>query len=165
MSEYASPFVKNFVSRTNAVIQNYVGELDATVLINCLLGMLVVPFETSGEKLAEEQIEFRIGEILNKVKSDGRYIDYGKRNSAYTLIRHLRNSIAHFHIDPIHENGEVWGFSFTGYAANKICEMTGDICSFKNEINSRSSKVFLIKLSIDEIKRLSSIICESIIDL
>lgn len=165
MSEYASPFVKDFVCRTNAVIQDYVGEFDATVLLNCLLGMLVVPFETCGEKLVEEQICSRIKEIQNEVKRDGRYNDYGKKNSAYTLIRHLRNSIAHFHVDPIHENGEVWGFSFTGYAANKICETTGDICSFKNEINSKSSKVFLIKLSIDEIKRLSSIICESIIDL
>lgn len=164
MSEYASPFVKDFVCRTNTAIQKYEGEYDATVLLNCLLGMLVVPFETSCDILEDERTNQKIEDFINEIKESGRYNDYGKRNSAYTLIRHLRNSIAHFHIRPIHENGIVWGFAFTGYAANKICEFTGETCSFKNEINSKSPKMFSISLRIEEIKTLSSIICEVIIN-
>lgn len=45
MAEYCRPIEKSFVCRTNKLIQEYKGRYDATMLLNCLLGLLVVPFE------------------------------------------------------------------------------------------------------------------------
>lgn len=165
MSKYASPFVKDFMSRTNSVIQEYSGEYDATILLNCLLGMVVIPFEMHRDAFESEWLERKIEDFLEEIKSKGRYLDHGKKNSAYSVVRHLRNAIAHGHIKPVHQDELVWGFLFTTFASNKMCDLTGEHCYYKNEISTNAPKVFTLELSIEEIKRISSIIDEFVANL
>lgn len=43
--EYDAEFAPSFMGRTLALATDYEGPLDATLLINCLLGLLIVPNE------------------------------------------------------------------------------------------------------------------------
>ena len=43
---YKSKFELDFMSRSREIIEQYQGPYDATLLINCMLGLLVVPKET-----------------------------------------------------------------------------------------------------------------------
>ena len=40
---YNSNFERAFIERSLALVQEYKGPFDATLLLNCLLGLLVVP--------------------------------------------------------------------------------------------------------------------------
>ena len=45
--EYRDEFERDFMLRTLDIIKDYQGKYDATLVINCLLGLLIVPRETS----------------------------------------------------------------------------------------------------------------------
>ncbi|HWE72244.1 MAG TPA: HEPN family nuclease [Stellaceae bacterium] len=40
---YNSPFQQDFIERSLRIIEQYNGPYDATLLINCLLGLVLVP--------------------------------------------------------------------------------------------------------------------------
>src|SRR4051794_33161821 len=40
---YVGPFEREFMKRTLTIVKEYQGEYDATLLLNCLLGLLIVP--------------------------------------------------------------------------------------------------------------------------
>ena len=44
--EYKQEFELDFMSRTREIIEQYKEPYEATLLINCMLGLLVVPKET-----------------------------------------------------------------------------------------------------------------------
>lgn len=54
--EYAEQFELDFMRRTLEVLDTYRGEYDATILVNCLLGLLIVPKEKSFEKIPDSPI-------------------------------------------------------------------------------------------------------------
>ena len=43
---YNSDFERAFIERSLTLVQEYRGPFDATLLLNCLLGLLVVPKES-----------------------------------------------------------------------------------------------------------------------
>lgn len=53
---YLSDFERSFSEHTLAVVEAYSGEYDATLLINCLLGLLVVPKEGPCQHLTHHQV-------------------------------------------------------------------------------------------------------------
>ncbi len=110
--EYESEFAKSFMSRTIEIAKDYKGPHDATLLINCLLGLLIVPKEVLMEGVPEVPFE-NWGIHPSSVKNFGK-CDYGYEHkpSLRQLVRRLRNSVAHFKIEPIHINKEVTGFKF-----------------------------------------------------
>ena len=79
MSEYASPFVKSFISRTNHAIQNYDGNYDATILLNGLLGMLIIPFEKHPDIFENYSVSSEIMQLFAELNEDGRYKTFGHR--------------------------------------------------------------------------------------
>ena len=162
MSEYASPFVKDFISRTNKIIQNYNEEYDATILLNGLLGMLVIPFEKHPHIFDSHSASSEITRLFAELEKNNRYNSFGRCYAAYDIIRILRNAIAHFNVMPVSENGNVWGFAFSSYEVNKECQITGEVCRFKNEYVRNARKNFSCKMSIEEIKVLASIINEQV---
>ncbi len=121
--EFAEEFERDFMKRTLQLLMDYPGEYEATLLLNCLLGLLVVPKETSLEKIPTDPIsEFhKWGISPESIKSFGRM----NRTNQYPetlrgVVYNLRNSVAHFRIRPVEENSRVRGFSFTdmnGFAA------------------------------------------------
>lgn len=113
--EYGPKFARDFMHRTLTIAQEYVGPFEATLPINCLLGLLVVPKETLIDKIPQSPFE-RLSDwgILPKsIKRFGK-CDYGHEHSPNLrqLVRRMRNAVAHFRIDPVHKGGEVAAFSF-----------------------------------------------------
>ena len=113
--EYEPDFVKSFMRRTAAIIKEYNGPLDATMLVNCLLGLLVVPRESLFLKIPDVPFDalssWGIGP--SSIKKFG-VCDYGCEHepTLRQLVRRLRNAVAHFNVHPMHSNGEVSGFRF-----------------------------------------------------
>lgn len=113
--EYDRDFTRSFMQRTLSLARDYDGPLDATLLINCLLGLLIVPKEalmgkvptTPFESLREWGIE------PSSIRHVGR-CEYGcdHRPNLRQLVRRLRNAVAHFRIEPFHQSGQVAGYSF-----------------------------------------------------
>ena len=113
--EYDSDFAKSFMRRTLEIAQQYQGPYDATLLVNCLLGLLVVPKESLIEKIPQDSFDKLSdwGMDPRSIKHFGK-CDYGHAHqpNLRQLVRRLRNAVAHFRIDPVHVDGQVSGFRF-----------------------------------------------------
>lgn len=121
--EFSDKFEKDFMLRTLEIVQSYKGEYDATLILNCLLGLLVVPRETSFEKIPEDNIDniAKWGIKRNSIRKIGKPTNVmEKPDTLRGLVYNLRNSVSHFQFRPIHKNYVVEGFSFktrTGFFA------------------------------------------------
>lgn len=113
--EYDPDFARSFMRRTLTLARDYDGPLDATLLINCLLGLLIVPKEALVEKIPTTPFESlqEWGINPNSIRRVGR-CEYGHehRPNLRQLVRRLRNAVAHFRIEPNHEAGQVVGYNF-----------------------------------------------------
>lgn len=114
--EYAEKFEADFMDRKLVLLKEYKGPSDATLLLNCLLGLLIVPKETSISKIPED----RLDKLAKWGLSSATSIQFGKdsvgRSHPETirqLVWSLRNAVAHFHIVPCARNGECKGFCFS----------------------------------------------------
>jgi hypothetical protein len=127
---YNSDFQRAFVERSLLIIKEYKGPYDATILLNCLLGLVIVPNKLCFNSLPTDPLD----EFNDKwdipysaIVSSGDYSNspkYNPDNLPYNFrlfVRDLRNAIAHFHFSPIPETGEVEAFKFwserNGFAA------------------------------------------------
>lgn len=113
--EYEPDFARSFMGRTLTLARDYNGPLDATLLINCLLGLLIVPKEALIDKIPMTPFESLQdwGINPNSIRRVGR-CEYGDehRPNLRQLVRRLRNAVAHFRVEPKHEAGQVVGYSF-----------------------------------------------------
>lgn len=165
MAEYCKPIEKSFVCRTNKLIQEYNGKYDATMLLNCLLGLLVVPFEKYNDRFKDEERTTVIRAMFDQLQADGRYDCYGNNYDDFGILRCLRNAIAHFHVENISNLGVITGFKFVAYSMDKYCDETRTICRYKNVQSEIKNVVFSAELSIDNIKELASLIKCFVLDL
>ena len=114
---YLSNFERSFSEHTLAVVEAYSGEYDATLLINCLLGLLVVPKETMLNAIPETPLSglSAWGIEPSSIKTTGQ--SKGKNdpdpNTLRGLVFNMRHAVAHFRIKPIPSKGEVQAFEFT----------------------------------------------------
>jgi hypothetical protein len=112
---YNSDFERAFIERSLTLVQEYSGPFDATLLLNCLLGLLVVPKESCLaaiplDPIAElEKWGIQPSAIKTFGKSNG--VNDDPRNLR-GLVWRLRNSVAHFRFKPVPERGEVVAFNF-----------------------------------------------------
>lgn len=113
--EYDENFTRSFMKRTLSLARDYDGPLDATLLINCLLGLLIVPKEALIEDIPTTPFESlqEWGINPSSIKMVGR-CEFGHENNPNLrqLVRKLRNAVAHFRIEPRHESGRVVGYIF-----------------------------------------------------
>ena len=165
MAEYCKPIEKSFVCRTNKLIQEYSGRYDATLLLNCLLGLLVVPFEKYNNCCKDEERTSVIRDMFDQLQADGRYNSYGYDYDDFGILRYLRNSIAHFNVESICEGGIITGFKFYAYSMDKYCDETESTCRYKNVPSETKNVVFCAELSINNIKELASLIKCFVLDL
>jgi len=97
----------DFVKRTLQLINSYKGEYEVTLLINCCLGLLILPKERHYAKIPSKTIP-ESGAIWG-ITRNSLVVDCP--NCGYNLIevlRHLRNGICHFKIDAEPNNsGEI----------------------------------------------------------
>ncbi|WP_418647906.1 HEPN family nuclease [Thauera butanivorans] len=115
---YLSNFERSFSEHTLAIVEEgYSGEYDATLLINCLLGLLVVPKETMLHAIPDTPLSElkKWGIEPSSIKATGQA--KGKNdpdpNTLRGLVFNMRHSVAHFRIKPIPSEGEVEAFEFT----------------------------------------------------
>ena len=136
--EYEPNFAKSFMRRTLEIARDYAGPYDATLLVNCLLGLLIVPKEALIEKVPATPFQSLADWGINptSIKSPGR-CEYGHEHSPNLrqLVRRMRNAVAHFRIEPYPKTGQVQGFSFK------------DKNGFNAEISLDELQQFVIKLS------------------
>lgn len=136
--EYEPEFTKSFMSRTLVIVNEYQGPYDATLLINCMLGLLVLPKETLLNKLPDAPFDqfSQCGIQPNSIKNHGR-CDYGHPHelNRRQLIRRMRNAVSHFRVEPFQSPGNVQGFEFK------------DQNGFHAKLTLQELKEFVIKLS------------------
>lgn len=113
--QYEPEFARNFMHRTLVIAQTYEGQFDATLLLNCLLGLLVVPKEALLDKIPKDSLD----QFLTWGISPSSIKCYGKCDQGYEhppnlrqLVRRMRNAVAHFRVEPKHNDGLVTAFSF-----------------------------------------------------
>ena len=113
---YLSDFERSFSEHTLAVVQEYTGEYDATLLINCLLGLLVLPKETMLNAVPETCLSdlkcwgIDPTSIRTPGTAPGRNDPDPK--TLRGLVANLRHSVAHFRIQPVPKEGPVTAFEF-----------------------------------------------------
>lgn len=112
---YNSDFERAFIERSLTLVQEYKGPFDATLLLNCLLGLLVVPKESCLAAIPQVPItelkEWGIDPkaITSFGRSDGPNND---PQNLRGLVWRLRNAVAHFRFKPVPSRGEVTAFNF-----------------------------------------------------
>lgn len=158
MAQFCKPIEKSFVCRTNTLIQEYnKTNLDATFLLNCMLGLLVVPFEKYNNDLKCEERTSVIRDMFDQLQADGKYNDYKNDYSDFDILRNLRNAIAHFNVDAILEKGDIEGFRFVSYEMSKSCPEDGKYCDYVN-VPDKEDVVFSAELTLKQIKELAGYI-------
>ena len=151
---YNSDFERDFIQRSLDLVKEYKGSRDATLLLNCLLGLVVVPNETCLGKLPKDRIDDsgKWGISPDAIqcwgswdKADGKSqcencdwpLQNGRKNptTLRTLVKHLRNAVTHFRFRPISERGEVKAFHF--------CDRSG----FRAEVELSELREFVERLA------------------
>ena len=113
---YLSNFERSFSEHTLHLVRGYDGPYDATLMVNCLLGLLVVPKETVLDAIPEAPLSDlpRWGIQRSSIKCAGRPTKTNPNpESLRGLVANLRHSVAHFRIRPAPDKGEVHSFEFT----------------------------------------------------
>jgi hypothetical protein len=112
---YDSEFERCFLKRTLQIVSEYNGQLEATLLLNCLLGLLIVPKEKLFDLIPSKDISSFEDWGISKstIKQWGKCSEgHEHRPTLNQLIRHLRNAVAHFKVKPISGNGDILAFEF-----------------------------------------------------
>lgn len=131
---------KEFVSRTKKLIEDYKGEFEVTLLINCCIGLLVLPKEKHLKSIPDITIEENgqtWGLSRNSISTDCETCGYKLRN----VIRRIRNGICHFKVKTIPDG-------------------SGEIV--KVEIRDRGR--FRVTLSVDELRELTNSVADHVIN-
>lgn len=141
--QFDRQFERDFMRRTLKLVHEYEGPYDATLLLNCLLGLLIVPKETSLEQIPTDPIS----KLAEWGISPSSIKNFGKKNKKNQypetlrgIVYSLRNSIAHIRVRPTDDNRQVKGFVFT------------DLSGFNASIDLDEVRVFVEKLA-DHLER------------
>ena len=113
---YLDNFEHSFMEHTLEIVQGYKGPFEATILINCLLGLLVVPKETSLEAIPLDPLTDlpKWGIRTDSIESVGKATRANPQPETIRgLVHNLRNSVAHFRLKPIPQSSLVRAFEFT----------------------------------------------------
>ena len=135
---FKSDFDRAFMKRSLEIVQTYNGPYDATILLNCLLGLLIVPKERCLKAIPLDSID----DLAEWGISPSAIQDFGTTNGKdddpHTLrgiVWHLRNAVAHFRFEPGPPTGEVKAFYFS------------DGSGFKARIDLAEMRAFVERLA------------------
>lgn len=127
---YLSNFERSFSEHTLRLVQDYKGPYDATLIVNCLLGLLVVPKETMLAAIPQDSLSDlpKWGISETAIKHPGRPTGTNPRpDTLRGLVANLRHAVAHFRVKPVPETGTVHSFDYkndTGlHAVISVAEM------------------------------------------
>jgi hypothetical protein len=113
--EYGADFERVFLRRTVKVLESYTGLYEATLLLNCFVGLMIVPDEKLFDEIPLSPLAATPDWGLNATCIGS----YGKPNgkkpqpeSIRGVVHSIRNAVAHSNFSPVHDNGEVSAFHF-----------------------------------------------------
>ena len=117
-------FERDFIVRTLDIIRKYEKyvpqkeQFEVTLLINCLLGLLILPKERCYINIPKTKINELIGWGLSEehIISWGdrpRSIDSNYHETVLEVVHKMRNSIAHLRVIPISDNNEIKSLQFS----------------------------------------------------
>ena len=112
---YLGEFDRAFMRHTLSLLDAYDGDHDATMLVNCLLGLLVVPKETVLEAIPEAPLSELAAWGINPASiraSGAAYRGNPHPETLRGLVIGLRHAVAHFRIRPLPDTGEVESFEY-----------------------------------------------------
>ncbi len=141
---YLSDFERSFSQHTLAIVEAYSGEYDATLLINCLLGLLVVPKETMMHAIPETPLSElkKWGIEPSCIKATGEL--KGKNDpdpkTLRGLVFNMRHAVAHFRIKPIPSDGEVQAFQFKNDRGLHAEVPLAELCEFVKRLSAHLKK-------------------------
>ncbi len=105
--EYPNGIEIDFIKRTLELINSYSGNNDVTLLINCCLGLLVLPKEKHFKSIPIEEIPLK-GKLWGLSRKS---VNVGCPVCGYQLsdvIRRIRNGVCHFKVKTIPDgSGEI----------------------------------------------------------
>lgn len=134
-------FKHEFVERTLHLMQEYGAEYEATLLLNCLLGLIVLPHESMESQIPDEPIanleEWGIPlSAIRKFERCPCNDNYPK--TVRQFVECLRNAVAHFDVTPRHENRSVAGFIFKGRHGFSADICLDDLRKFVTRLSERA---------------------------
>jgi hypothetical protein len=136
--EYEDEFERDFMRRTLRIVQDYSGPSDATLLLNCLVGLLIVPKERFLDRIPLDPLS----SLQNWGISPSSIHEAAKTTKANPapetlrgIVHSLRNAVAHSRFEPLHRDGLVDGFRFS------------DLSGFRAEIPVAELQVFVERLA------------------
>lgn len=112
---YVGEFDRAFMRHTLRILEKYDGEFDATLLVNCLLGLLVVPKESCLKAIPETPLAElgTWGIDPRAIRHPGEAYPGNPRPATLRgLVISLRHAVAHFRIRPIPSRGDVHSFEY-----------------------------------------------------
>ena len=103
-------FPIEFVERTKTLIDEYEGDLEVSNILNCTLGLILLPYQMTEEEKRSRFRDLPLDEVKQKteVKIRPRSGEYEIMDSA-KLVGRVRNGLAHGHINPLSSEGTVTG--------------------------------------------------------
>ncbi len=104
---YRKDFEQHFLEKTLDILNDYKGDKNVTLLLNCLVGLLIVPYEIFYEKIPYIESK-KLKEYGISLES----ISVLENPTLRQVIEHLRNAVAHFRIEPYPQGQDVEGFIF-----------------------------------------------------
>ena len=131
-------FKRDFLRRTLTLIKEYEGPYDATFLVNCLLGLLVVPKEAWYEDIPKEDFNSLSdwGIRPDSITPGKCKYGYEHQPNLRQLVTKLRNAVAHFDVEPIIKGNEVGGFLFKDWDGFCAALSLGEIEAFVHHLAS-----------------------------
>ncbi|MBO7574598.1 MAG: hypothetical protein J6S99_02135 [Bacteroidales bacterium] len=148
MAEYFENL--DFIRRTKKLVKDYDGDLEASLLVNCAIGLLFVAKEKYGDTLSlikdpaiirQWGIDVDKIDICKRYNSDSRRIEEESK-SLRAICRHLRNSFAHCNFTPINQEQKIVGFKLKDFHIPNNNPDRATV-TFKAEIEINQLRTFL----------------------
>ncbi len=150
-------FPLDFTKRTLELVNEYKGDYEATLLVNCLLGLLIAPneYEEIKEELRKENSNAKVWkDFIDKVENwEKCKAKEGKQKqraaNLMNFIKSIRNSLAHFYFEPIQEK-RVKGFRFRDTNGFKVDLTNKEIKKLVQTLTPIAERAFRKNVQSDE---------------
>jgi hypothetical protein len=161
-----------FIKRTQTLIKDYRGVYTTTLLLNCLLGLIILPNEFKERKgrkfnFLNQEIQ-NIKEIQDIISKKSFLFNPTKRNkglympdkkSLKNFLKKIRNGAAHQRIEPITENGKWKGVKIEDINGAKNLELEIELTI--KEL--RDFAFFISTKYIEEFEKLNKTLTDNVI--
>lgn len=141
-------FSRDFIKRTKCNLAMYDGKYEVTNLVNCCLGLIIIPKETiidrlSNDAVYENDLSYGISKTKNHIK-DGHVPSSDNKFGLKNIVRHIRNGLSHGRIEQAIEGENIIGL--------RIFDMYDGSENFSIKFKLEEFKTFALRVADDFLK-------------